>query len=354
MSSNEIASENSSRVACVVALEYAILLTLVLVVAWIGLLVGLIAITIFWAAASRGPMGLRKALLTWLASVLGGSLLCVVMHPVVRAGAAAEVVQCIWNIKVLGVALLNYHQDHGCFPPAYVVDDRGKPMHSWRVLLLPYIGQKALYAQYDFDQPWNEGQNRRLLTQMPTLYGCPSSRPSKGQANYFAVIGPETAWRGAQSASNEQVTDSPAQTILLVEVADSGIPWTRPADLTLEEAVAGSGRQPIERRRISSSHRTELGDLHRPRGPHVLLLDGTVRRLRVPTDSQELAAALAIADGRPFDDSIFEDCPPIDTGKATLVGVTALVAWVVSGVAGLAFARLSDEKRGQEGQEPFS
>ncbi|HEY2759688.1 MAG TPA: DUF1559 domain-containing protein [Pirellulales bacterium] len=38
------------------------------------------------------------------------------------------------NLKLIGLALLNYHHDHGSFPPAYVADASGKPLYSWRVL----------------------------------------------------------------------------------------------------------------------------------------------------------------------------------------------------------------------------
>ncbi len=43
-------------------------------------------------------------------------------------------------------------------------------MHSWRVLLLPFVEGAELYAAYDFAQPWNSEANLRLAEQMPPIY----------------------------------------------------------------------------------------------------------------------------------------------------------------------------------------
>ena len=63
------------------------------------------------------------------------------------AREAARRSQCKGNLKQIGLALLNYHDTFGCFPPAYIADADGKPMHSWRVLILPYIDNAQLYNQ---------------------------------------------------------------------------------------------------------------------------------------------------------------------------------------------------------------
>ena len=95
---------------------------------------------------------------------------------------------------LIGFALQCYHQDHGSFPPAYITDKAGKPMHSWHILLLPYIGAKELYSRYKFDEPWNSTSNSRLARLMPEVYRCPSD-PDAGDAitNYVAVVGPHAA-----------------------------------------------------------------------------------------------------------------------------------------------------------------
>lgn len=55
--------------------------------------------------------------------------------------------QCKNNLKQIGLALHNYHDEYQAFPPAYTVDADGKPLHSWRTLILPYMEQKAAVRQ---------------------------------------------------------------------------------------------------------------------------------------------------------------------------------------------------------------
>ena len=57
--------------------------------------------------------------------------------------------QCGNNLKQIGIALHTYHDEYKSLPPAYVCDESGKRMHSWRVLLLPYMEQQELYKKYD-------------------------------------------------------------------------------------------------------------------------------------------------------------------------------------------------------------
>jgi len=70
--------------------------------------------------------------------------------------------QCKGKLKQLGLALFNYHEDYGSFPPAYIADTNGNPMHSWRLLLLPYMDEPELYSLYNFSQPWNAPGNSKL------------------------------------------------------------------------------------------------------------------------------------------------------------------------------------------------
>lgn len=81
---------------------------------------------------------------------------------------------CQANLRAIGLALQAYHADHGCYPPAYMADASGRPLHSWRVLILPYLGEPELFRAYRFDEPWDGPNNARLATWMPELYQCPA------------------------------------------------------------------------------------------------------------------------------------------------------------------------------------
>src|SRR5579872_5845935 len=65
---------------------------------------------------------------------------------------AARRTMCLNNLHSIGLALFNYSADYGSLPPAYIADETGRPMHSWRVLLLPYLGHQELYDAYNFSE----------------------------------------------------------------------------------------------------------------------------------------------------------------------------------------------------------
>ena len=87
-------------------------------------------------------------------------MLCVcagLLLPAVQAAReAARRMSCSNNIKQIGLAMQNYHTAYGTLPPAYTVDAQGRPLHSWRTLILPFIEQQALYGEIDLSKPWND------------------------------------------------------------------------------------------------------------------------------------------------------------------------------------------------------
>ncbi len=105
-------------------------------------------------------------------------------------------------------------------------------MHSWRVLILPFMEETALYNQYDFREPWDGPNNIKLLNRMPLLFSCPSRFSNPTNLTSFVVItGPGTMFPGAASVKFADVTDGRARTLMMVEVENQDIPWTAPVDL---------------------------------------------------------------------------------------------------------------------------
>jgi hypothetical protein len=158
-----------------------------------------------------------------------------------NAREAARRTQCAGNLKQIAAALNNYHGVHGTFPPAVIADKNGKPMHSWRVLLLPYVSEKSRYGKYNFQEPWDGPNNSKLLNPMPDIYRCPSDvRTGHGQGvwtSYVAVVGPRTAWPGVSARKIDEITDGTANTILVLENRNADIPWMAPRDVSLEEVL---------------------------------------------------------------------------------------------------------------------
>ncbi len=140
---------------------------------------------------------------------------------------------CQANLRAIGLALQSYHASYGCYPPAYTTDAQGRPAHSWRVLILPFAGEHALYQAYRMDEPWNGPNNSRLTGRMPAFYRCPI-RGRSAPSSYAVVVGPETAFPGSGSTSISQIEDGTVQTMLVAELGGMGIPWMEPRDLRME------------------------------------------------------------------------------------------------------------------------
>lgn len=139
---------------------------------------------------------------------------------------------CRNNLRKISLAIIQYEVAHGTLPPAYIVDENCKPMHSWRVLILPYLDQQALYDQYDFNLPWDSPHNSRLATEMPEVFKCPLSS-STVHTSYAVVNGPGLVFDGIHTTRSDDIIkgDGAGTTLLVVECHAANIPWMEPRDV---------------------------------------------------------------------------------------------------------------------------
>jgi prepilin-type processing-associated H-X9-DG protein len=149
---------------------------------------------------------------------------------ITQARGAAQNMQSQNNLKQLALGMLNYESARKHFPPAVLYGPDGKTPYSWRVALLPYMEQKALYDQYRFDEPWDGPNNRKLLTMMPRQFRCPTEPANSQNACYFALTGPGTLFDGKEGTRMKEIRDGTSNTLMLVE-AKRDIPWTKPEDI---------------------------------------------------------------------------------------------------------------------------
>jgi hypothetical protein len=182
------------------------------------------------------------------------------------------------------LAVANYESANGVYPPAYENGPDGRPWHSWRVLILPYMEEHSLYNAYNFAQPWDGPYNRMLMPRMPRLYAFHGTdRPGNTVTNYLAVVGEETAWPGSNSASLDNVTDGPGQSIMLVENQGAGIHWMEPRDLAFATFDA----------RLNSP--TGISSPYQE--PAVVTLDGQIQRLKLGITPDILRSLFTIRGG---------------------------------------------------------
>jgi hypothetical protein len=234
----------------------------------------------------------------WCGFLLMAFLLCggVLWQVILPAWDASNRISCIGTLKILGVIVHNYENQHGHFPPAHLLDKDGRPMHSWRILLLEFEQPPQLYEEYSFDEPWNSPNNLALAHNVPSgmvafssTYRCPSdSEADELHATYLMPVGPGTFSDGPNGRKVDQFTDGTSNTLMVVERSQSGIHWMEPRDLDVAKMSyrindpAGYG--------IRSTH---------PAGASALFADGTVSSISKDVDPEILRAIITIDAGDP-------------------------------------------------------
>ncbi|WP_406697665.1 DUF1559 domain-containing protein [Singulisphaera sp. Ch08] len=191
-------------------------------------------------------------------------LVALLLPAVQAAREAARRAQCTNNVKLLGLALHTYYDAKGSLPPPAILDRAGKPLLSWRVAILPFVEQQALYNEFHLDEPWDSVHNKTLIPRMPTIYACPSRRnPEPGTTNYRVFAGKQTAFEST-GTKFEEFTDGTSGTLGIVESNEPTL-WTKPDELPF----TGDGEAALS---LAGSDHTG--------GFNAVLIDGTIRFIK--------------------------------------------------------------------------
>lgn len=181
-------------------------------------------------------------------ALVGAVVLTVVTVVCVGRASAAPIVlnadgaKTLDNLRVLALAAHNYESVYGRFPSDYV-DGGGTAILSWRVALLPFVGEAALFGQFDTTRPWNDAVNLPALAMMPDVFRSPGSAAGSTQTDYAGAAGPGTMFPGGPGPRIADVADGTSNTILFGEAIGSAIPWTQPGDIAIGScpSLGGSG-----------------------------------------------------------------------------------------------------------------
>ncbi len=257
------------------------------------------ALAAIWCGVAIGWYGGNWAYC--VAACFGSLLLFCVFPAFPNAREAARRMQCTNNVKQIGLALHQYHDIHGTLPPAYVVDGEGRPLYSWRVLLLPYLGEQPLYAQFHLDEPWDSPHNLTLAKQMPRVFACPSHprTPGRTVTPYVAIVDEDSLWPGETALTLQDITDRSWNTLAVVEWPESDIVWTEPRDLTRNTLPKW----------WHPDAKTLAGKHRHPGGVNVAMASGNVHFIEPSTLSGARLRALLTRAGRE-PDMAYEDSHP--------------------------------------------
>lgn len=163
------------------------------------------------------------------------------------------------HLRAIVDAMERYREkNNGHYPPAAILDKDGRPVLSWRVALLPYLGEEALYKEFHLEEPWDSLHNKKLIKNLPKCLNTERYwRGPVGKTTDLVFSGPNTLFEGTKGVKKDDV--SPKSILVLQGGNNLGVYWTKPADV----AVRGD----------------KLPELFEPYGGQVrvILVDGTYK-----------------------------------------------------------------------------
>ncbi len=153
------------------------------------------------------------------------------------------------KLRSAALGIHNYQSAYSYFPPP--VDSRGPDGPtglSWRVHILPFLGEVELWKKFKLDEPWNSPANKKLLPEMPAIYSQFSSQlmmpvdGPKGMTMMLAPAGENTILGAPKRVTFGNISDGSSNTVLLVIVKDSlAVPWTAPQDYQFDPKDPAAG-----------------------------------------------------------------------------------------------------------------
>ena len=196
---------------------------------------------------------------------------------------AAQRTSSINNLKQIALAMHNYYSTYNGFPAAAICDKKtGKPLLSWRVAILQYIEEEALYKQFKMDEPWDSEHNLKLAKNMPKVYFHPkANKPGDNKTHYRLFYGKGAAFELNKPSGLAQITDGSSNTLMVVE-AEESVVWTNPNDLAFDPAKALPKMLSIDGK-FSAAY-----------------CDGSVRTFKMPIDQEILKLLIQKNDGKPI------------------------------------------------------
>lgn len=205
-----------------------------------------------------------------------------------QARGAAGRMSSANNLKQMALAFHNFNDSNNSFPKDIIDKKTGKRLLSWRVQLLPYMEQAALYQQFKLDEPWDSENNIKLARMVVPVYTAPNQPPSMDPQGlvltpYQALVGPGTLFEPGKKLRFRDVTDGTSNTIMFVE-AKRQVIWSKPDDVPFDPANPLPGADKL------------FGGLS-PNGFNAAMGDGSVRFLKYTVDPKTLKAMITRGGG---------------------------------------------------------
>lgn len=170
--------------------------------------------------------------INWSNRVIAGVILAFFLIPLsiflLQTKRSLVLKQAHLDLKWIGLALHQYHDEHGMFPLPVRLNSNGTAKHSWRALVLDEMEQADpslnFLSKYDFAQPWNSEANLAASTSHPF---------NRNPYQFFAVVGDDAAWSQNQSRSIKDIADGTSNTAFVLGLPSKDVNWSEPVDIKL-------------------------------------------------------------------------------------------------------------------------
>lgn len=153
-------------------------------------------------------------------------------------GETAAFIRSRNSLKQLMGAMHLHYNAHLRLPAAYTRKEDGTKLLSWRVKLLPYLGEGALYAQFHLDEPWDSDHNKKLIPKIPPVFACPAlgdEAAKKGLTRFVGPVAPKTIFEGSEAIPLSKIRDGTSNTLGFLEAdAEHAVIWTKPDDIKVD------------------------------------------------------------------------------------------------------------------------
>jgi hypothetical protein len=221
------------------------------------------------------------------------------------------------NFHKVVLGLHAHHDAMGFFPAGVVGPDKSLGL-SWRVAVLPFVGEEALYKEFKLNEPWDSDHNKTLLGKMPAVFASagkaaekghtfvrtttgpggvlrtvPAGPPAKGKPEVPPKVEVNPSSQPGQIAFGPKLTnvvDGLSNTILFVEAGEA-VPWTKPDELFLPSPIDPKGGGPVLEAKLPP-----LGGAFAD-GFHAAMADGRVTFYKTGYPTGHLAKMFCPADG---------------------------------------------------------
>ncbi len=200
------------------------------------------------------------------------------------------------SFAVLGNALAEV-LEQGYVPPSIEdhpewFDADGQSKLSWRVHLLPLLGEAELHAKFKLDEDWDSEHNLELMEEIPEIF---QSVEGSSQSSFLGFGGEGMSMASGMLHKPDDLKDDADLTIMLMDVGDRlAVPWTQPIDLLS-----------LEVEKLAEIADDTSGKIQ------VITVSGKKRTLQKRLSLEQLQAMLSIAGGEEVLDSVFESETPI-------------------------------------------